>query len=271
MTDAAMIGPIDVPDLHVMTYNIRRRMARVANKSPDKWARRRPLLRALLERERPSILGIQEGLPDQVAFLAHVLGPDYAHIGRGRNADGDGEECTIFYDRTRLHLDGWKQRSLSDSPSVAGTRSWGNMLPRIVVSADFTDTATGIRFSVFNTHFDHLSRTSRARSAEMVNDLVEALVTPAIVMGDFNAGIRSLAYRTLTGGRLRDAWTTAHRRLTPAWGTYNGYRKPKVGGKQIDFMFVTDTISVEEIGINVARFDGAAPSDHEPVQARLRL
>ncbi|MBG6237548.1 endonuclease/exonuclease/phosphatase family metal-dependent hydrolase [Mycetocola sp. CAN_C7] len=271
MTDAAMIGPVDAPDLHVMTYNIRRRMAHVPRRSPDQWARRRPLLRILLTREKPTILGIQEGLPDQVDFLTHLLGPGYARVGRGRNADGDGEQCTLFYDSARLELNDWTQRSLSDSPAIAGSRSWGNMLPRIVVSADFTDLATGIRFSVFNTHFDHLSRTSRARSAGMVNDLVEGLGTPAIVLGDMNSGVRSLPYRLLTAGPLRDAWAVARRRLTPAWGTYSGYRKPKVGGKRIDWMLVTDSASVEEIGINTARFDGAAPSDHEPVQARLRF
>lgn len=266
-----MIGPVDPPDLHVMTYNIRRRMAHVARRSPDQWARRRPLLRRILRGEQPTILAVQEGLPEQVEFVAQALGPSYKRIGRGRNADGDGEQCPVFYDTRRVELNGWVQRSLSDNPHIPGSRSWGNMLPRIVVSADFTDLATGIRFAVFNAHFDHLSHTSRTRSAMMLNDLVEELDIPAIVMGDMNAGVRSAAYRTLTSGPLRDAWMVATRRLTPAWSTYSGYRKPKEGGKRIDWLHVTESISVEEIGINVARFNGAAASDHEPVQARVRL
>ena len=145
------------------------------------------------------------------------------------------------------------------------------MLPRIVVSADFTDKATGIRFAAFNAHFDHLSHASRTRSAAMLNDLVEGLDVPAIVMGDMNAGVRSAAYRTLTDGPLRDAWTVAGERLTPAWSTFSGYRKPKLGGKRIDWILVNASVTVEAMGINVARFDGAAPSDHEPVQARLRF
>lgn len=271
MTDAALIGPVEPPDLHVMTYNIRRRMAHVTQHSPDLWTRRRPYLQTLLQRELPTLLGIQEGLPDQVEFVAQSLGPDYRRIGRGRNADGEGEQCAIFYDARRLSLNDWTQRALSDSPHAAGSRSWGNMLPRVVVSADFTDTATGIRFSAFNAHFDHFSRASRARSAMMLNDLVDAVDVPALVFGDMNAGVRSAPYRILTSGPLRDAWTIADERLTPAWGTFSGYRRPKQGGRRIDWLLVTESVTVEEMGINAARFRGAAASDHEPVQARLRL
>jgi endonuclease/exonuclease/phosphatase family metal-dependent hydrolase len=271
VTDGALIGPVDPPELHVMTYNIRRRMAHTTQHSPDLWTRRRPHLQTLLQREMPTILATQEGLADQVEFISQVLGPGYRRIGRGRNADGDGEQCAIFFDTRRLALDDWTQRALSDSPNVPGSRSWGNMLPRIVVSADLTDVATGIRFSVFNTHFDHFSRSSRARSTKMLNDLVEATDVPAIVLGDMNAGVRSAPYRILTGGLLRDAWTTAEHRLTPAWGTYSGYRRPKQGGKRIDWLLVTGSVTVEAVGINAVRFEGAAASDHEPVQARLTL
>lgn len=271
MTDGALIGPVEPPDLHVMTYNIRRRMAHVTPRSPDLWTRRRPHLRTILEREQPTLLGIQEALPEQVEFVAQSLGPDYRRIGRGRNADGEGEQCAIFYDARRLTLNDWTQRALSDSPFVAGSRSWGNMLPRIVVSADVTDLATGIRFTVFNAHFDHFSRSSRTRSAMMLNDLVEATDAPAIVLGDMNAGVRSAPYRILTSGPLRDTWTHARERLTPAWGTYSGYRRPKRGGKRIDWILVTGSVTVDAVGINAVRFRGAAASDHEPVQARLRL
>ncbi len=266
-----MIGLVAEPDLHVMTYNVRRRMARVPRRSPDQWARRRPLVKRLLTLEAPAILGTQEGLLEQVEFISQVLGPSYRRIGRGRNASGDGEQCAIFYDSTRLTLRDWRQLSLSDSPHIAGSRTWGNMLPRIVVIADFTDQATGIQFTVFNTHFDHLSRKARAKSAAMISDLVEGLGTPAIVTGDMNSGVRSIPHRSLTAGPLSDAWMVARNRLTPAWSTFSNYRAPKEGGKRIDWILITDSVTVESIGINAVRFNGRAPSDHEPVQARIRL
>jgi len=270
MPDDALIGPVEPPAIHVMTYNIRRRAARVSPRSPDYGPRRRPLLRAILEREQPTILGIQEGRPDQVAFVEHALGPAYRAIGRGRTVDDD-ERCAIFYDTRRVALEDWKQLALSGTPDVAGSRTWGNLLPRILVSADLIDTATGIRFRVVNTHFDHLSRTSRARSAETINELALQSGRATIVLGDMNAGVRSAPYRTLTGGPLRDAWTVARNRLTPEWATFSGYRAPKVGGKRIDWILVNEGVTVDAVGINAVRFEGAAASDHEPVQARIRL
>ncbi len=266
-----MVGPVEAPDLHVMTYNIRRRMPRMIRRSKDLWANRRPLLQAILRAEQPTILAVQEALADQAAFIGKALGPAYERVGRGRNRTGDGERCPIFYDTRRLTLQGWSQRALSATPLLPGSRSWGNILPRMVVSADLIDNDTGIRFTVFNTHFDNVSRRSRTRSAVMINQLVMAAAQPAIVMGDLNAGPRSPAVRILTTGPLRDAWAVAQRRLTPLWATYSGYRRPRTGGKRIDWMLVTATVAVEAVGVNAVRMDGAAASDHEPVQARVRL
>jgi endonuclease/exonuclease/phosphatase family metal-dependent hydrolase len=271
MPDDALIGPVVPPDIHVMTYNIRRRAARVFRGSPDRGSRRRPLLRAILEREQPTILGIQEGRPDQVAFIADALGPSYDAVGRGRDPDRDDERCAIFYDTRRVRLEEWRQLALSATPDVAGSRTWGNLLPRILVSADLTDTATGTSFRVLNTHLDHLSRAARSRSAEMIDDLVRRNDRPTIVLGDMNTDVGSVPYRILTSGPLQDAWTVARERLTPEWTTFSRYRAPTTGGKRIDLILVSDAVIVDAVGINAVRVEGAAASDHEPVQARIRL
>ncbi|KQO97640.1 endonuclease/exonuclease/phosphatase family protein [Leifsonia sp. Leaf264] len=280
MTDAAttapMIGPVASPDLHVMTYNIRRRIGHVMRTHPDRWATRRPLLRRILQAEQPTILGVQEALADQAAFVAESLGPDFGGVGRGRNANGRGERSIIFFDRRRLRLTASSQFALSDTPDKPGSRSWGNSVPRVVVSAEFDDLGTGGRVIAFTTHFDHKSPTARTRSAEMVLKLVaeaqsanpDALV---IVTGDVNADVNSAVYRHLTeSGVLRDSWHAAEQRLTPQWGTFSNYLPLRPGGKRIDLILVGTTVEVERTGINVVRFDGAAASDHDPVQAVVR-
>ena len=88
---------------------------------------------------------------------------------------------------------------------------------------------------------------------------------------DANTGIDSPPFRALTAhGRLVDAWTAASERLTPEWKTYSGYRAPRLG-RRIDWMAVSPGVEVVSIGINAVRVDGAAASDHEPVQALLRM
>ena len=272
MTDAPIFGEAHAPDLHVMTYNIRRRMRQNAPASPDLWSRRQPLIRQLLSRERPTLLGTQEALPDQALFISAVLGPHYRRIGYGRNADGTGEGCPLFYDSRRLRLESWRQIALSETPDVAGSRSWGNMIPRIAVVARFTDVKTGAPLRVINTHFDHLSRRARLHSAEQLAALATSSDEPVIVMGDTNTDIGTAPFEAIAGdaGPLVDAWAAAGIRLTPPWGTFSNYRAPKTDRKRIDWILVSPGIEVREAAINAARFDGAAASDHEPVQVLVR-
>lgn len=276
MTDAALIGAVTAPDLHVMTYNIRRRVPTLRPRSPDRWERRKRLVRRLLVAEQPTLLGVQEALIDQADFVAEALGPHYAWVGRGRHAAGHDEHNPIFYDTRRLHLTGWEQHALSATPEAPGSRSWGNFTRRVVVSAEFTDTTTGARLLAFNTHFDHFSRRSRLISAEFILHLVRTAQTSApdaavVVTGDLNAGVNSAVYRRLTAeGALRDTWTAAADRLTPEWGTFSNYRRRRRGGTRIDFVLTGPDVDVRSAGINAARFGGRAASDHEPVQAVLR-
>jgi len=277
MTDAALIGPVAAPDLHVMTYNIRRRVPNVRPGSPDRWSDRRRLVQRILAAEQPTLLGVQEALADQVDVVADALGPHYRWVGRGRNPSGAGERCAIFYDSRRLELTAWQQRALSATPERHGSRSWGNLTRRVVVSAAFTDVATGARLVAFNTHLDHLSRRSRLESARFIVNLAQDARaaepgTAVVVTGDFNADVDSAVYRRLTAdGVLRDAWETAAVQLTPQWGTYSNYRRRRQGGKRIDLILVGRGVDVVSTGINAARFDGRAASDHEPVQALLRI
>lgn len=276
-TDPVLIGPVDAPDLQVMTYNVRRRFRRLRPGSPDRWGARKHLVRRILAAEQPTVLGVQEALADQVHFVAESLGPGYRWVGRGRDGSGVGEHCSVFYDARRLALTEWRQRALSATPDTPGSRSWGNLAPRVVVSAAFTDRSTDRRLVVLNTHFDHLSSRSRFASARMVLDLAlaelaESPETSIVVMGDLNSGVSSRVHRELTGGgMLRDTWLVAAERLGPQWGTFSNYRRPRAGGRRIDVILVGPGVEVLRTGINAVRFDGAAASDHEPVQAVVRL
>ena len=267
-----LVGPVEPPDLHVMTYNIRRRLDRRSLRASDRWTRRRPLVQALVRAERPTLLGIQEARPDQVVALREALGARYGAVGHGRDADGSGEGNPLFYDSTRLELVDWSQEALSDEPGEAGSRSWGNLVPRALVTATLRDRATGAILFVINTHFDHLSGRSRVQSAQIIRRRVSEEHHPAIVMGDLNADERSPAVEELLrDGVLKDSWAEASEHLTAEWGTFGNYREPRVGRKRIDWIAVTAQLEVRSAGISPVRIDGAWPSDHLPVHAVVRL
>jgi endonuclease/exonuclease/phosphatase family metal-dependent hydrolase len=271
MSDA-MIGPVAPPDLHVMTYNIRRRMDPALGRPADRWRAREPRLRRLLRAERPVLLGTQEVMPSQLSALTEALGPTYRVIGHGRDRDGQGEGTPILYDSDRLELVSWEQIALSNYPHLAGSRSWGNLVPRIAVSAEFHDRVTSARFVMLNTHFDHLSRRSQVRSAETLRRRILAQPLPAIITGDLNADADSLPVRELLRNNdLRDVWEAATHHASPLWGSFPNYGAVRWAAKRIDWIAVTPGIEVREAGINARRFDGRWPSDHLPVQTVLRI
>ena len=272
MTDSALIGTVAAPDLHVMSFNIRRRLPHLNVRSPDRWVRRRPLLKRLLASEQPALIGVQEALFDQANFVRHALGDRYRSIGYGRETNKGGEGCPIFYDSDRLRVLEWKQTALSDTPARPGSTSWGNHTPRVVVEASFRDIATGIDFRAVNTHFDHRSRTSRLRSADALRRIVAASPLPTIVTGDFNTDANTAPFDRLTGqGLLLDTWKTAEERLSEEWGTFLNYRPPRRNLKRIDWLLVTPSVTVLKAAINVKHFEGDWPSDHAAIQAVVNL
>jgi len=272
MTELSFVGPVEAPGLHVMSYNIRRRMPHLNPRSPDRWEHRKPLIGRLLGTELPSLLGVQEALPDQAKAVRRALGSRYAVIGYGRQADRRGEGCPILYDRDRLGLLGWEQTALSDTPLVQASATWGNRVPRVVVDARFRDLATGVEFQAVNTHFDHISRTSRLASAGRLREIVEGSGLPAVVTGDFNTDAGSAPYELMMeSAALVDTWYRAAERLSGLWGTFLDYRPPVRERKRIDWILVAPDAEVEKAGINVLRYPEGWPSDHAAVQAVLRF
>lgn len=268
----SLIGPAVAPELHVMSFNIRRAMDGPLHPKRDRWSVRAPAVAKMLGSERPTILGVQEALPHAMTVVTRAIGPTHRFVGRGRARNGAGEGTPLVYDAERLELRGWEQRTLSARPHEPGSRSWGNILPRILVMAEFSDRSTGVRFLVVNAHLDHMSSRSRRRSAWAIAALIQERALPAIVMGDLNAGPRSDAVRTLLSrAELTDAWSAAERRLTPLWSTLNGYRSPRLTGRRVDWMLVSRGVRVHAAAINAHIFDGVRPSDHLAVQALLRM
>lgn len=264
-----VLGPPTGDALHVMTYNLR-----YPADDPDHlWADRRPAMVALLSLERPTVIGTQEGHYDQLRELESDLGGEYGWIGVGREGGSHGEFTAVFYDRTRLDPVAYFDLWLSDTPTLIGSTTWGNVIPRMATWVRFHDTVTDREFVVLNTHFDHRVEEARQRSADLLATTVESFIgTPTIVTGDFNAPAeQSPTYdRLVAGATLADTWLLAERQVTPRYATYGGYRQPVIGYR-IDWLLVTPGIVSEAAAINPASVGGRFPSDHLPVQAHLQL
>ncbi|GAB3236356.1 endonuclease/exonuclease/phosphatase family protein [Glycomyces halotolerans] len=262
-----LIGRARAPHLHVMSYNLR-----TANgTAPHSWARRRPLVAAMLERERPTVLCTQEGRYRQLLELrADLDGYDWVHLGR--EGGSRGEATAIFWDASRLAPLEYDHLWLSRRPYLIGSRSWRSRAVRMLTWVRFADLETGRDFHVVDNHLDHRSERARRKGAGINLKVVGRFEAPAIVAGDFNCDTGSRAYRMLTRAGLVDTWKAAAERATPEWGTFNHWRpEPVADGPRIDWILARPGFEVHRAAVNAYTEDGVTPSDHWPVQALVSL
>ncbi|MCI3242818.1 endonuclease/exonuclease/phosphatase family protein [Streptomyces spinosisporus] len=258
------------PRLEVMTFNLRF----ASTKRPNSWPERRPVMRALLRRAHPHVIGTQEGLYQQLRDIDADLGPDYEWIGTGREGGSRDESTAVYYDTRRLtpleHYTFW----LSDTPEIIRSNTWRAAFPRIVTWVRFRDRADGGRqFYVLNTHFDHAGQYARERSAQLLTERIGMLdrSLPVVVTGDFNVPAhRNPVYDTLVGSGLVDTWDAAERR-SPAYGTFHGYQGLTPDGDRIDWILTNPWATVHRATIDTYSEHGQYPSDHLPVQASISL
>jgi endonuclease/exonuclease/phosphatase family metal-dependent hydrolase len=266
----ALAGPPASADLDVMTFNLRY----ASDRTPNSWAQRRPAMRTLLDVEKPDLIGTQEGLPAQLRDIRNDLGAGYDYIGMGRNGGDSGEHTAIFYNRARLAPQKAGNFWLSTTPQVPGSKSWGAGNIRMLTWALFTDLRSGTRFYAVNTHLDNNSENARRQAAKLITARLAAFDSlPMVLTGDFNSPAQSSSavYQLLIDhAGFRDTWTTAPRR-GPPYATIHNYRPLVSNGERDDWILTTPGVTALAALMNTYRRGSQYPSDHLPVQARLRL
>jgi endonuclease/exonuclease/phosphatase family metal-dependent hydrolase len=94
-----------------------------------------------------------------------------------------------------------------------------------------------------------------------------------VVTGDFNTPAQpsSQVYHLLVDrAGLRDTWTAAPRR-SPGYATIHNYQPLVPDGRRDDWILTTPDVTTLAALMNTHRQGTQYPSDHLPVQVRLRL
>lgn len=251
--------------IRVMSFNIR---YGAANDGENRWEVRKPLVIETIKRYDPDLLGTQECLPFQEAYLAENL-PQYDGYAVSREGEGtDGEKCAIFYRKSRFELLDKGSVALSETPEKIGTQSWDSSLPRIASWVKLRDKKSGKTFTYWNTHFDHRGPESRKEAAKLLVAQMKAATDsgPVVLTGDFNADAGSPPHQTLSA-YLTDAWDAAKWKGS-AW-TFNGW-KDQTSGARIDWIFHSAGFQAADTTIDRWKSaDGHYPSDHCPVTTTL--
>ncbi len=269
---AALAAPESaaIEPMTVMTYNVR---FGTADDGPDAWDLRKDLLVRTIAKHSPAILGTQECLDFQAAYIAEHL-PGYGWIGLGREEDGGGEMTAVLYQKSLLLPLESGHFWLSETPEVPASKSWDTSLPRIATWVKFYHREARRQFYYYNTHLDHRGAQARLESARLIAARIASLHPgqPVLLTGDFNArGGDSEPWQALIEGGLVDLWDAAADRRGVA-NTWNGFKSPAPEpGRRIDWIFATPVVQALSCEIDATEEEGHFPSDHMPVIARIVL
>ena len=252
----------------IISYNIRSDNTWDIENS---WKIRRNKISQILVQYSPSIIGIQEGLLNQVQYIDSSL-IDYDYVGVGRD-DGKkkGEFCAIYFDTTRYVLLKNSTFWLSETPDTISV-GWDAALERICTYGLFKDRITKEEFWVFNTHFDHIGVVAREKSSELILKKINKInrqSLPVILMGDFNSIPNSSPVKEIKT-ELSDALQISLEKLQGPRGTFNGFNEDLPIEKRIDYIFTNDLKVLSYTHINDRLNNNRHISDHLPVMIKIQ-
>jgi endonuclease/exonuclease/phosphatase family metal-dependent hydrolase len=258
--------------MRVMSFNLRNARS---DDGENRWELRRDAVIALIRKQRPDLLGTQEGYRDQLDELMAGL-PEYGEIGVGRE-DGrrEGEHSQILFRKERFRVEEDGAFWFSATPEVPGSMSWGNRITRLCTWARLEDLPSGRTLTLYNLHLDHESQPSREESARLLLERIRGRGHggPVVVTGDFNAEEDNPAIRLLVERRdpaLQDTFRALHpqARETATFHGFHGFRGG-TRGERIDFIFASADLRVRDAGISQGMRNGRYVSDHHSVYAEL--
>ena len=261
-TDPDVVGENQVK---VISFNMRTGGA--DNGTQNAWGARREGIPAMMAKENPTVMGVQEALSYQLTFVTENV-PGYEYYGVGRD-DGrsTGEMMAIFYKTDVVELGDHGTFWLSETPDEV-SYGWDAAYRRTATWAFFTVKATGKKFFYINTHLDNEGSEAREQSMRLICDKLAELNPdgyPSILTADFNSTTDDAIFDPLKMV-MHDARTDAA--VTDQFGTYNGWGTTT---STIDHIFYSDFTPLEYHTI-MDRWNGVQYiSDHYPISALLEF
>ena len=262
-------------ELKLASYNIR---YAGGDRGANSWDNRKQGLVKYVNDLKPDVIGMQEALLLQVKYLLANL-DGYAMAGVGRD-DGltAGEFSPIFYNRNKFVLDSCGTFWLSETPEVAGSRSWNAACNRICSWVKLVDIDSSKSFFVFNTHFDHQSELAKDESAKLICSKINEIGKgePAFLTGDFNSLPDSVPVKYITGKLEQKPAVNLIDSLAAVGsaeslrGTFNSFGRAQNPGR-IDYIFCPENVEVKIGAVGPDKVGEQFLSDHNPIWADINL
>ncbi|MDC0472288.1 endonuclease/exonuclease/phosphatase family protein [Flavobacteriaceae bacterium] len=255
-------------EIKVISYNVRYNNP---NDGKDIWENRRSTIVNLIKNENPDFLGLQEVNHAQLLFLNSNLS-NYSFVGVGRD-DGKtkGEYSPIFYNNNLFDLIKSDTFWLSSTPDKISV-GWDASMERICTYAVFKSKTNKKNIWVFNTHFDHIGKEAREKSADLIISVINKLTEPedyVVLTGDFNLLDDSKPIMNLQSN-FNDTNKNLEK-TDKSYGTFNNFKLNFVSKSRIDYVFEKNFKLINSRHIIVKTPEGRWASDHHPILAKLKF
>ncbi len=251
--------------MNVATFNLR---MDTPNDGADAWPNRKEMVKGLVRFHDFDIFGTQEGFKHQLEGILEL--GNYAYIGVGRDDGKDaGEHSAILYKKDRFEVLDQGNFWFSETPDVPGKGWDATCCNRICSWGKFRDKVSGKEFFFFNSHYDHQGQVARRESSKLLLKKIKEIAgTNAVVFatGDFNAVPTSEPIATIAkDGLLKDSYTITEQPPYGTVGTTNSFQMDSEMKGRIDYIWVTEGVSVKKYGVLNEQQYSHFPSDHFPV------
>ena len=212
--------------LPVMSFNVR--LDGLEKNPNNHFTKRVDRLKAVIERWKPSIAGLQEPYGEQMAHIMRYMPSNYRVIGTHASLQEDSDtskpnsipmkrtpddfQTAILYDVEKLKLLEHDYLWLSTTPRVPYSKNWDSQGVRTLNIARFEIRGKDQELIAFNSHLDVRSEEARREQAKIVAKTIRewrekypnALVT---LTADFNSAPGQTTHRILTSeDALVDSW-----------------------------------------------------------------
>jgi endonuclease/exonuclease/phosphatase family metal-dependent hydrolase len=198
--------------------------------------------------------------------------PEYKTYAMDSKPTGHHPQNCIFYHAdtyTRISVGGYW---LSESPHIAGSKSWDSAVVRLANWIRLKNRTTGSELRVINTHLDHVSQIAREHQARLIVEDSTAYPEdyPQILTGDMNCDFKNRAIDIFKAGGWIDTYGCVHGIEEPGH-TYHEFLGPKYDSAigKIDWIFMRGGMDAIGARVITDSINGRFPSDHYFVSATV--
>ena len=269
MVNSAFAGDLSIASWNIKTIEVKRVY------QVDEWSDRVPHTVEFIEMMDNDVIGMQEATFIQIDSLLNRM-PQYRYVGQAsRDGKKSGNYNPIFYKHKKFDLVESRTFWLSETPNKP-SMGWDTDSKRICTWALFREKSTGVTFSVYNTHLDHIGEKARVNGVKLILDsLARRSSTPVFLLGDFNSERDSDVYNLVgSSGFVKDSYGVAQKKFASG-GTFNAFDTGEEPRKIIDFVFVNEKVEVMRYSVpNNFYWKSGKPryySDHFPVCLLVKL